>query len=446
MRPIPKTLVALALGAAFTQAGAIDLSQAYRAALDNDSQIRALRAATAARVERLPQARAQLLPQVAINSSRFRNILDQTQPNFLGQQVSNHVVYSSASDVLQVRQPIFRAALWADYKQAQAVVEDATANLEKEEQNLVVRVGGAYFEVLLAEDQLQLVQSQKQAYVVQLDAARKRMAAGSGTRTDIDDAQARLDMTIAQELELKQAVDLARRQLEVLVEMPLGQLATLDAAAMRLAPPLPDSVDAWTETAVGNSPEIRSLRAQVEVARLEVQKARAGHLPTLDAVAQVARNESDTITNINQRNNIKAIGVQLTVPLYSGGYVNSQVRQALAEQERAENALEATRRDLAVRVHREFRGVTEGVLKVQALEQAVRSAEQAVTSSRRSFEAGARTLLDILNAQQQYATAVRDLSQARYVYLISRVRLQALAGGSKAGVLDEINGWLKPPA
>lgn len=446
VRPIPKTLVALALGAAFTQAGAIDLSQAYRAALDNDSQIRALRAATAARVERLPQARAQLLPQVAINSSRFRNILDQTQPNFLGQQVSNHVVYSSASDVLQVRQPIFRAALWADYKQAQAVVEDATANLEKEEQNLVVRVGGAYFEVLLAEDQLQLVQSQKQAYVVQLDAARKRMAAGSGTRTDIDDAQARLDMTIAQELELKQAVDLARRQLEVLVEMPLGQLATLDAAAMRLAPPLPDSVDAWTETAVGNSPEIRSLRAQVEVARLEVQKARAGHLPTLDAVAQVARNESDTITNINQRNNIKAIGVQLTVPLYSGGYVNSQVRQALAEQERAENALEATRRDLAVRVHREFRGVTEGVLKVQALEQAVRSAEQAVTSSRRSFEAGARTLLDILNAQQQYATAVRDLSQARYVYLISRVRLQALAGGSKAGVLDEINGWLKPPA
>jgi outer membrane protein, protease secretion system len=443
-RKFARVLVPLALAASFAPAGAIDLSQAYRAALDNDSTIRAARAAANARRERLPQSRAQLLPQVAISSSRFRNILDQRQPNLLGQQVENHQVYTSANDTLQMRQPIFRAALWADYRQAQAIVDDANATLDKEEQNLVVRVGGAYFEALLAEDQLQLVQSQKTAYLTQLDAARKRMAAGAGTRTDIDEAQARLDMTIAQELELKQAVDLSRRQLEALVEMPLGKLATLDAAALRLARPEPESVEPWTETAVANSPEIRALRAQAEAARYEVLKARAGHLPTLDAVAQVSRSESDTITNINQRNNVKAIGVQLNVPIFSGGYVNSQVRQALAEQERIDNALEGTRRDLAVRVHREFRGVTEGVLKVQALEQAVRSAQQAVTSSRRSFEAGARTLVDILNAEQQYATAVRDLSQARYVYLISRVRLQALAGGAKSAVLDEINAWLKP--
>jgi outer membrane protein, protease secretion system len=422
---------------------AIDLSQAYRAALENDATIRTARAAAAARRERLPQSRAQLLPQVALSASRYRNILDQKAPNVLGQETENHVVYSSSSDALQVRQPIFRAALFADYRQAQAVVEDANASLERQEQELVIRVAGAYFEALLAEDQLQLVQAQKTAYQGQLDSSRKRMAAGAGTRTDIDEAQARLDLTIAQELELKQAVDLARRQLEALVEMPLGRLAGLDSSVMRLAPPEPDNVEPWTQTAVENSPEIRALRAQVEAARYEVQKARAGHLPTLDALAQVSRSESDTITNINQRNTIKSIGVQLNVPIYNGGYINSQVRQALAEQERAENALESTRRDLAVRVHREFRGVTEGVLKVQALEQAVRSAEQAVTSSRRSFEAGSRTLIDILNAQQQYATAVRDLSQARYVYLISRVRLQALAGGAKSTVLDEINAWLK---
>ncbi|MBC5764732.1 TolC family outer membrane protein [Ramlibacter albus] len=444
IRTFARGALALALAAVLAPAGAIDLSQAYRAALDNDSTIRAARANAAARRERLPQSRAQLLPQVAVSASRFRNILDQRAPNFLGQETENHQVYTSSNETLQVRQPIFRAALFADYKQAQAIVDDANAQLDKQEQELVVRVGGAYFEALLAEDQLQLVQAQKAAYTGQLDAARKRMAAGAGTRTDIDEAQARLDMTIAQELELKQAVDLARRQLEALVEMPLGKLATLDAAALRLARPEPDSVDPWTETAVENSPEIRSLRAQVEAARYEVQKARAGHLPTLDAVAQVSRSESDTITNINQRNNVKAIGVQLNVPLYTGGYVSSQVRQALADLERLENTLEATRRDLAVRVHREFRGVTEGVLKVQALEVAVRSAEQAVTSSRRSFEAGSRTLLDILNAQQQYATAVRDLSQARYVYLISRVRLQALAGGPRTTVLDEINAWLKP--
>jgi TolC family type I secretion outer membrane protein len=297
---------------------------------------------------------------------------------------------------------------------------------------------------LLAEDQLQVVQAQKVAYTAQLEAARKRFGAGAGTRTDIDEAQARLDMTVAQELELKQAVDFTRRELESLVDQPLGKLATLDPAALKLVPPEPNQIEEWTARAVDNSPEIRSLRAQVEAARLQIQKEEAGHYPTLDAIAQTSRNESDTLSTLNTRYRSRAIGVQLNVPIFSGGYTSSRVRQAVADHQRAQEVLEATRRDLGVRVHKEFRGVTEGVLKVRALEQAVASAQVAVTSSRRSFEAGARTLVDVLNAQQQYASAVRDLAQARYVYLVSRVRLQALAGGEKTGVIDEINAWLKP--
>jgi outer membrane protein/protease secretion system outer membrane protein len=213
---------------------------------------------------------------------------------------------------------------------------------------------------------------------------------------------------------------------------------------MQLVAPTPNRVEDWIERAEASSPEIQSLKAQLEAARYEVEKAQAGHFPTLDAVAQWSRNESDTVNTVNSRSINKSIGLQLNVPIFAGGYVNSQVRQALAEQERFAQALEALRRDLGVRLHREFRGVTEGVLKVRALEQAVRSTEQVVLSNRRSFEAGSRTLVDTLNAEQQKVSAQRDLAQARFVYLISRVRLQALAGGPKTEVIDQVNGWLKP--
>ncbi|NVM86606.1 outer membrane protein TolC [Variovorax sp. SG517] len=171
----------------------------------------------------------------------------------------------------------------------------------------------------------------------------------------------------------------------------------------------------WIERAELESPELRSLGAQVEAAR---------H------------------TSIKTRYSNKFIGLLLNIPLYSGGHVSSPVRQAVAGQQRAAEALEALRRDLGVRLHREFRGVTEGTLRAKALEQAVRSAEQVVLSNRRSFEAGSRTLPDVLNAEQQKVSAQRDLAQARFVYLVSRIRLQALSGGAKTEVIEEINGWL----
>ena len=170
---------------------------------------------------------------------------------------------------------------------------------------------------------------------------------------------------------------------------------------------------------------------------------RAGHYPTLDAYAQIAKTNSDQVTSINTQYYQKSVGLQLTVPIYSGGFVDSQVRETLARLESSEDQLEALRRDLAVRVHQEYRGVTEGLAKIRALELAVKSAEQLVLSSRRSFEAGVRTRLDILNAEEQAGTARRDLAQARFNYLASRVRLRALAGSLRAENIDEINGWLQ---
>lgn len=423
-------------------AWSIDLRQAYEAALANDATIRSSRATADANREQLPQAKAQRLPNVSFSAGRNYNDLTSKTQNFVGAPVTTVNRYYSGSQGLTIRQPLYRPFIGALVKQAEAVVEDADATLESAEQSLVVRVGEAYFEALLAEEQLALVSSQKSTYTTQLDAAKKGFAAGSGTRTDIDEAQARLDLTYAQELEVQQNVEFTRRRLETITGQPVGTLARLDLSRFVPGAPTPNSLEDWIARSEQASPEIKALRARLEASNFEIDKAKAGHKPTLDAIAQWSRNSSDSVTNVNSRYDNKSIGLQLTVPIYAGGYVNSTVRQAVASAERAREMLEATRLDLSVRVHREFRGMTEGVLRISALEQAVRSAEQAVLSNQMSFKAGARTTLDVLNAEQQKTTALRDLAQARYLYVASRLRLQSLAGDERAASVTEINGWL----
>jgi outer membrane protein/protease secretion system outer membrane protein len=332
---------------------------------------------------------------------------------------------------------------WLQFQQAKSVVEEVEANLDRDLQNLVVRVAGVYFEALMADEQLDLVLAQKKTYTALVDAAKKGLAAGSGTRTDIDDAQSRLDMAAAQELEARQNQDLARRQLQLLVNQPVDQIAKLNVAALRLSAPMPANLDDWTRKAEQASPEIRAMQARLDAARREVSKAQAGHLPTVDAVAQWSNSGSENITRVNSRFENKTIGLQLNIPLYSGGYVNSTIRQAVAEQTRAEESLEALRRDLGVRVHKEYRGVSEGVLRVRALEQAARSAEQMMKSTQMSLTAGSRTQLDVLNAQQQFTLALRDLAQARLVYLLSKVRLASLVGDDAMVSVEQVNGSLR---
>jgi outer membrane protein/protease secretion system outer membrane protein len=442
-----QTALACALsGIALTswaQSSVMDLKQVYRAALQQDATIRASRATADSGRERLPQARAGLLPQVSASAGRNNNNLDTTAPNILGTPVTTNDQYASDNRTLQLRQPLINMQRWQQFQQAKSVVEEVEANLERDLQNLVVRVTGAYFEALMADEQLDLVLAQKKTYTALVDAAKKGLAAGSGTRTDIDDAQSRLDMASAQELEARQNQDLARRQLQLLVNQPVAQIAKLNVAALQLSPPMPANLDEWTLKAEQISPEIRAMQARLEAARREVSKAQAGHLPTLDAVAQWSNSGSENIPRVNARYENKTIGLQLNIPLYSGGYVSSIIRQAVAEQTRAEESLEALRRDLGVRVHKEYRGVSEGVMRVRALEQAARSAEQMMKSTQMSLVAGSRTQLDVLNAQQQFTLALRDLAQARLVYLLSKVRLASLVGDDAMVSVEQVNASLQ---
>jgi outer membrane protein/protease secretion system outer membrane protein len=427
-----------------TAAQGMDLLQAWQAAVANDAQLASARAAAEANRERVPQARAQLRPQVGLNVQRSRNELRTESAGPLDTTVQQHLFYSSATESLTLRQALYRPQLTAQLRQAEALVASGDASLESEEQKLVMRLAQAYFEALLAEEQLRLSQVQQAAYASQLDAARKAFAGGSGTRTDIEEAQARLDLNTAQQLEARQAVDFTRRQLAMIVGLPVDGLSGVDVENLPLAVPEPARLADWIARAEAASPELRAATANVDAARLEVERVRAGHLPTLDAVAQMARSDRDNPTRVDSKFTQKSIGVQLNVPIYQGGLVDSQVRQAVANLQRSEAVLESTRLDLEGRVYREFRGVTEGIARIRALEQAVRSGEQLVQSSRRSQQAGSRTVVDILNAEQQLGSARFDLAQARFNYLLALVRLRSLSGEPGDATLAEVNRSLHP--
>lgn len=420
------------------------LLDAWRLARQNDGSLRAARAGHAASQERLPQARAQLLPTIQFSASRFDNQVDRDGLNSLSQPLNTFDRYASQNQTLQLRQALVRPQLWAQIDQAQAQLRESDANLRREEQASSVRVAGAYFEAMLARDQVDLVVEQQRFLVAVLEAETRAFAAGTGTRTAVDEAQARLDLNRAQELEARQNELFTRRQLQAVVRQPVDGLARLNPEGLGMESLVTEPLDVWTQRSLSGSPELAAVQAQLESAQLEVSKARRAHLPTLDLVAQSLRSRSENIVSPQSSYDSRAVGLQLNVPLYGGGYVNSVTRQASAEAERLKEQLDALREDIAVRVLREYRGVTEGVARVRGLEVAARSAETALESARRSQGAGLRTAIDVLNAEQQRQVVQRDLAQARYQLIMASLRLQALAGGAEEVAIERISRSLVP--
>ena len=422
----------------------LTLMQAWRQAKSNDAQLRAARAAKAAGYERLPQARAQLMPSIQASASRFQNQVAREGVNTLSQPLDIFDRYPSESQTLQLRQPILRAQLISQLEQARYAINEADATYVREEQAMTVRVALAYFEALLARDQVELVVGQQRFLLAAVDAESKALKAGTGTRTAVDEAQARLDLNKAQELEARQAEAQARRQLQSYLLQPVGTLARLRNQPLDVAVLAGGGLEDWTQRALAQSPEIKALQAQIDQARAEVSKARAAHLPTLDLVAQAQRSRSENVITPQSQYESRTIGLQLNVPIYGGGYVNSTTRQAAAQHERAREQLMALQEDLSVRVHREYRGVTEGMARIRGLEVALRSAEVALESARRSQAAGVRTALDVLNSEQQRRQVLRDIAQARYQLLASAVRLHALAGSAEEGTIAQVDALLEP--
>lgn len=442
-------LLALWWGAAagFALAGQplppLDLLTAWQRALAHDAAWQAAQATARAGQEAVAIARAELRPQVALAATRTHN-----QVRYSGDTGPEQRYYSGTQS-LTLRQPLYRPGLQAGLAKAQAEVRDVDARLAQEHNSLLTRVTEAYFEVLLAQDQLHMLQAQLAYAQVQMDAAAQGVVAGSGTRTDVDEALARRDLLQAQVLEARQARAWSLQVLQDLVQQPLGELLGVreDAALTQpLGAEADRSLAQWQEQALRQSPELQALQAQLEAAEHEIERTQAGHRPSLDALLQWQRNDRDAVTSATARYRQGQALLQLNVPLYNGGGVSAAVRQALAQRERAEHALEAARRELGSRVAREWRYVTEGRARIAAFEQAVQSAQQLVFATQQSQRAGVRSHLDVLDAQERLGTARTEWARARYQRLVASVRLAVLAGEGDDSLVQTLNRQLHAAA
>ncbi|MFA7240291.1 MAG: TolC family outer membrane protein [Sulfuricellaceae bacterium] len=424
--------LALLICAAFPAARASNLIEIYHEAQQQDAAYAAARAALLAGQEKLPQGLAPLLPTVTLSANI--NVYDVASPNLDRQ-------FSSQGFNLSVTQPLYRKPLVVQYEQAKKQVSVSEAQFVVAQQDLIMRVAQAYFDTLLAQDNVTLTGAQKSAIAEQLEQAKRNFDVGTATITDTHEAQARFDLVTSQEIAAKNDLEIKKRALQQIIGKMPKALATL-SDKLELKPPVPNDMAKWVEKAEQQNLQLQIQRVAQEIANLEVGKNRAGHLPTVDLVASYGQTNNPSYLQTGNTTT-QTIGMQFNLPLYQGGLVDSRVREAVANQDKARQDVEQTRRQVALLSNQAFLGISSGVSQVKALEQALVSSQSALDSTRIGQEVGVRTGVDVLNAQQQLFSTKRDLRQARYNTLLSQIKLKLATGALAEEDLKQINQWLE---
>ncbi|MBS1189115.1 MAG: channel protein TolC [Rhodocyclaceae bacterium] len=422
---------------------AADLAQVYRDAQGNDPTFAAARATLEAGREREPQGLSGLLPNIALsgNSTWNENEIDSRTGTF-----SIKPRYNSNGYTLSLSQPLFRWQNWVAYEQSKIQVLQAEANFVQAQQDLVLRVAQAYFDLLYASENLAAVRANKTAIAQQLESAKKNFEVGTATITDTHEAQSRYDLAVAQELAAENDLEVRRRALQAIVgKVPEG-LAPLKAS-VTLSAPQPAGMEKWVEAAEKDSTSVQIQQAAADIAAREVERQRAGHYPTVDLVAAKGRSNTFASTGAGiLETDFQNAGVQLNLPLFQGGVVSSRTREAAANRSAALSGLEAARRTSALAARQYYLGVVSGLAQVKALEAALASSQLALESNRLGYEVGVRINIDVLNAEQQVYVTRRDLAKAKYDTLLAQLRLKAAVGALGEDDVQQVNALLDSSA
>ena len=428
----PRLLSFLLLAALGLPAQADNLSETYRAALAYDASYAAAQAAYRAAQEKTPQARAGLLPSASLNANVRRNDVDTA---FGNSEFSSHGWGVSAA------QPIYRGQNWAAYDQAKLSVALAEDQLRVAGQDLLLRTARAYFDVLLAQDNLEFIRAQKAAITEQLAAARRNFEVGTATITDTHEAQARFDLATAQEIAALNELEIKRRALNTLTGKNLDRLSALTPKPS-LVTPAPANMEDWVSRSQSDNLQVRISRLAKQIADQEIERVRRGHHPTLDLTASYSDNNNQNVGIGTIDSKATVVGLEFALPLYQGGLVSSQVREAVANQDKARQQLEDALRGAALQTRQAYLNVTSTEAQVKALEAALASSQKSLESTQLGLEVGVRTNVDVLNAQQQLTSAQRDLAAARYNFLLSVLNLKAAAGSLFPTDLEETDRLL----
>jgi outer membrane protein len=418
-------------------AGAQSLQELYDASRAYDATYLAARANATTAQYRLDQADALAKPSATATASASTS---QTDPPTIGAK-STHTL----SGAINGRYPLFNRANGATIEQARKGLATAQADLDAAEQDLIVRISQAYFDVLAAVDALNTQRTNKTFITEQLASAKRNFEVGTATITDTREAQARFDLATAQEIAAENDLRTKRLALDTLVGRNNVQPKSL-MIPVNLPAPMPANAEEWVTVGDQQHPTVRRARAGLEVAQLETEKARAGQLPTVDAVASISGSESrgqlPTLNRSTGSTTVASIGVQLNYPLYTGGSTQARIKETLALEERSRNDLEAARRAVAQTTRAAFFSVQSGLAQVKALEAAESSSKLALEATQLGYRVGVRVNLDVLNSQAQLFQTQRDLAKARYDAIVAGLRLRLASGQLLATDVDAVNRLL----
>ncbi|PRC92439.1 TolC family outer membrane protein [Solimicrobium silvestre] len=430
----------IASGIFAAPASAADLLQTYQEALQNDPQYASARASLTAGQEKSVQGRALLLPTIGITGSTTSS-----SSNYSSGGVSvNGVKSTNGNYTLQLTQPLIHWENWQQYEQGKLQVLASEALFGQAQLDLMVRVSQAYFDVLSAQDTLESVRANKTAITEQLSFAKRNFEVGTTTITDQHEAQARYDLAVASEFAAENDLEIKRSTLQQIIGHEPDGLAPLHKG-VQLSAPEPTNINDWVSAAEFNNYGVVGAQVTQEIAKRTISLNRAGHLPTLDLVANVNRSNNSAIPIEQQPafvDTSRNIGIQLNIPLFSGFAVTSKVREAIALEDKAGNDFETAKRSAALAARQAYLGVNSGLAQVKAYEAAEISSQSALDSNVLGYQVGVRINIDVLNAQQQLYTTQQNLSKARYDTIMNGLRLKAAASSLKQEDLAQVNALL----
>ena len=412
-----------------------DLLQVYRLAKSNDPAFESARYAYSSSQQKIPQARAGLLPVVNLNGNESNNYASSK----FGKGPAVYRQINSWSLSLQVTQPLFRAQNYHALNESELLVEQAHQQLVQAEHDLILRVTQAYFDVLIAQESIEVADSQLKATELQLALVTHGFGAGTNAITDMHEAKSRSDLARFQRIATLNELETKLAELEKILGLETKTLAALQPK-VSIPRPQPDNAAAWQNQAREHNPAVLAAISSVGAAEATISKSKSEHAPTLDLVASHGLDYSSGNASIpsdfqTQTKSTK-VGLQFTVPLFAGGGTNARVTEALSNVGRAHAELEVARRKASTDSRQAYSAVVNGLSQIQALESAVVSSESTVKGKLAGYKLGINMIVDVLNAEQQFYTAQRDMVKARYDTLIQGFKLKAAAG-----ILTEEDVW-----
>ncbi|MDQ0738219.1 MULTISPECIES: TolC family outer membrane protein [unclassified Pseudomonas] len=421
-----------------------DLVSVYQEAVDNNADLAAARAQYGAQKEVVPQARAGLLPNLSASadSNNVRNKFDQPAATIDRDAHSWRATLS---------QPLFRADRWFQLQAAEAVNEQAALQLSATEQNLILQSAESYFSVLRAQDNLATTKAEEAAFKRQLDQSNERFDVGLSDKTDVLQSQASYDTARANRIVAQRQVEDAFEALITLTNRQYNSIQGI-VHTLPVLPPAPNDAKAWVETAGRQNLNLLASNYAVTAAEETLKQRKAGHAPTLDAVAQYQKGDNDALGASNPNPfgpdyrgdaSRRTIGLQLNIPLYSGGLTSSQVRESYSRLDQTEQQREGLRRQVVENTRNLHRAVNTDVEQVQARRQSIISNQSAVEATEIGYQVGTRNIVDVLDAQRQLYSSVRNYNNSRYDYILDNLRLKQAAGTLNPGDLQELTRYLK---